>query len=65
MRREDLHVLALQESLLSKHQRPPVSYTHEAIMRSANDAGWSPGGSVMLIRDDVEYTLVAKEITDA
>lgn len=57
-------MLVVQETLLSRHHHPRVSYKYEAVKRNNNEAGWASGGSIMLIRDDVQYTCIAKEITE-
>ena len=43
MRKENLHIPAIQESLLLVYHRPPVIYRHEAVMQEENEAGWAPG----------------------
>lgn len=60
--KEKWDVLSLQETLLAVNNRLPTGFGHEAIRLQINATGWAPRGSAMLIKDDIRYTLVTKEI---
>lgn len=57
--------MALNELIIAKEYRLLTSFTYEAVTRPKNGAGWAPGGSILLVRSDVQYTLILKEITNA
>ena len=65
MRTNNLRLLALQEYLFSRNHRTPAVFKNETVMQEINNAGWAGGGSLMLRRDDAEYSCIAKEVTDA
>lgn len=48
MEENQVDIMAVQETLLSKSYHLPTSYRYDAVMNATNDTGWAPGGSAII-----------------